>query len=92
MMRELEYNQGYTCAKVLILLPTHDVCYTFLRRMLDLLRLLSHGNSKPGGDITGVYSWERFDTEYGPPNWDKARKYLHTTDVNTKDEQRRKKV
>eukprot|EP00592_Proboscia_alata_P016338 CAMPEP_0194395706 /NCGR_PEP_ID=MMETSP0174-20130528/124571_1 /TAXON_ID=216777 /ORGANISM="Proboscia alata, Strain PI-D3" /LENGTH=968 /DNA_ID=CAMNT_0039191669 /DNA_START=117 /DNA_END=3023 /DNA_ORIENTATION=- len=92
-LRELARDQGYTRAKVLILLPTRGVCYTFLRRMLALLRLLPDDNSNPsGGDVTGVDQWERFHAEYGPPDWDEANKHLNTTDKDTKDEQRRKKV
>ncbi len=52
-------DQGYTRAKVLVLLPCRSSAYTFVRRLLELYP----GANAPGGRIDAQ---ERFEKEFGP--------------------------
>lgn len=67
-------DQGFTRPKVLILLPTRGTCYSFVKRIIELL-----------GDPGRAENMDRFEEEYGPPQFDED-------DDDEERAQRRRKV
>ena len=52
---EAPRDQGFTRPTVLVLLPTRGTCYSFVKKLLELL-----------GNPAHVENMDRFDAEYGP--------------------------